>query len=797
MMNEEEPGRKRKAPVDESERMSDSVATPTSAGTGMGLVPVMSTLTPLDSFLATFPAQPAGTLEAWKKYMDKAKVIMEFVVKAVKEVDCDAVSNMLTDKFLTEQFGGLGLDFKDLKEALKDGDLSQSRPKMWLRVIHFCLFVSCTPIGAVYEKLKEIRETLKTFSTLSNKTEVGTQTAQREIVNAVSDEEYAKMMEGVHVESPSKPLQDLQAFIQTPQSILPWWPLRKPVEDVAKFSDFWNSLIIDSAKVDAEGWKNKKNKLSDILQAVLNWNDHQDTGCYPAKKKIYPFPNAIAAEKEAVQPLLGTFLRALLQICDDSEGCSDLRRERYMPKTSAGTRRFIDFESQCLDPFTPLLLGQELSFIKEVKNVRRKNESAESLHAEVTKQICGHLGKRALVAFEIGDVGVDSTSVGLVMTPVYMQVIRLKLENMGTEQAKVQFERTNLMPLVNRDAFEALVENQTDRNYLEPLLFPQEGPPLDGPIPTGMLHLWQLLHSSDEHLDVSFFGRKNQVANFIGCDDPRIHSIGKLLGSGSQGIVYAVEEDKDIVVKASVVGEVRYIRRELKALEKLGKAEMCKHICELRDMGRVQYTIRNTTTVVPAFVMFPKGLPARDHLHLSSEGSRPKKVEMLLLLWSNMLAALDFAHEKKVFHLDVSPRNIIYHNGSFTLIDWGCAACDGEQVTGFRGSLPFAHADVHGRGNAASWSPEKKHDAASLLFTICALNVANSVPWADFNGRLKPGTNAFDVRRALTKTTLRELIREYKNTSADPADKRELYGVKVRDRAEKIDTKIADYVDDA
>jgi hypothetical protein len=558
-------------------------------------------------------------------------------------------------------------------------------------------------------------------------------------------------------------------------------------------------LIIDSPKLDAEVWKKKKTKLSETLQAVLKWNDHQETGCYPARKKKYPsFPNAIAAEKEAVQPILGAVIRALSQICDDSESRADLRRERYMPKTSAGTRRFIDFESQCLDPFTPLLLGQELSFIKEVKNVRRKNERAQSLHAEVTKQICGHLGKRALVAFDIGNVGVDSTSAGLVMTPVYMQVIRLKLENMGTAEAKVQFERTNLMPLVNRDAFEALVQNQGDRKYLEPLLFPQEGPPSDGPIPTGMLNLWRLLHSSDEDLDVLFFGRKNQVAKFIGCDDPRdprVYSIGKLLGSGSQGIVYAVEEDKDIVVKASVVGEVRYIRRELKALEKLGKPEICKHICELRGMGRVHYTIRSTTAVVPAFVMFPKGLPARDHL--SSEGSRPKKVEMLLLLWSNMLVALDFAHKKKVFHLDVSPRNIIYQNGSFTLIDWGCAACDGEKVTGFRGSLPFAHADVHGRENTASWGPEKKHDAASLLFTVCALDVANSVPWADFNGRLEPDADAFDVRRALTKKTLKKLIREYKNTSADPTDERELYGVKVSDRAEKIDTKIAYIVNDA
>jgi hypothetical protein len=788
MMNEETV-RKRKA------------ETPTPAGTGLGLVPVMSTHnTPLDEFLGNFQAQPAGTLEAWKKYLDKAKVLEKFVVvkitsRPTQMADCDAVFNMLTDEYLNEQFGGLGIDLDstDLKEILNDGDLRDSRPAAWLRCIAYECILSFAPIGTVYEKLKEIREQLKAFSTFSNKTEVGTQTAELDKMYAVSDEEYLKMMEGVHVPSPSKPQQALQEFLQTPLSIQPWWPEKEIVDDVKEFADFWNLLISNSKKVDAEDWKKNKSKLPETLQAILKWND--PTGCHPASLQKCPFPKDTAAEKEAVQPILGAVLRGLSQICADSEGRSDMRRERYMPKTSASPKRYIDFESKHLNPFTPLLLGQELSFIKEVKNVRRKNECAKSLHDEVTKQICGHLAKRALVAFDIGDVGVDSTSVGLIMTPVYMQVIRLKLENMGTAEAKVQFERSNLMPLVNKDAFEVLVQNPIDLDYLNPLLFPQGDLPSD--VPTGMLNLWRLLHSSDEDLDVLFFGRKNQVAKYIGCDvdAPAVYSIGKLLGSGSQGIVYAVDEDEDIVVKASVVGELRYIKRELKALEKLGKSELCKNICKLKCMGRVRYTIRDTTAAVPAFVMAPKGVPAREHL--SSESSRQDKVEMLLLLWSNMLVALDFAHEKGVFHLDVSPRNIIYHNDCFILIDWGCAACDGESVTGFRGSLPFAHADVHAKENTMSWHPEKKHDAASLLFTVCALNVANSVPWADFDGRLGRGAKAFDVRRAHTKTILAELISEYKKTRIDQADEIQLYGVKISDRVQKLQTQIASILKDA
>jgi hypothetical protein len=785
--------RKRKAQGPDSEGISDSVETPTPAG--MGLVPVMRTRTPdtpLDLFLSNFQAKPAGTLEAWKKHLDKAKVTTEFVLK--RDCDCEAVFNLLTDDYLNKQFGGLGLDFTALKETLKDDGLRNYSESAWRGTIHSRVIIACTPIGTVYEKLKAIREQLKAFSTLSNKTEVRTQTAERENECAVSNEEYLKMMEGVHIQSPSKPQQALQEFLQTPlsDSILPWWPEKKPVnDDVKNFSDFWNRLIINSKRIAAGDWKNRKTKLLETLQVILKWKE-QETGCIPARTKKYPFPTDTAAEKDAVQPILGAVLRALSQICADSEGRSDLRRERFMPKTSAGPRRFIDFESKCLDPFTPVLLGQELSFIKEVKNVRRKHENAQFLHDEVTKQICGHLGKRALVAFDIGDVGVDSTSAGMVITPVYMQVIRLKLENMGTAEAKVQFERTDLMPLVNKEAFEALVQNSTDRDYLNPLLFPQKRPPSE--VPTGMLNLWRLLQSSDKDLGVLFFGRKNQVAKYVGCeDDAPVYSIGKLLGSGSQGTVYAVGEDDSIVVKASVVGEVRYIKRELKALEKLGKSEICRNICELMGMGRVQYTIRNTTADVPAFVMAPRGVPARDHLLTKV---LPKdKVETLLLLWSNMLVALDFAHGKEVFHLDVSPRNIIYQDGCFILIDWGCAACDGESVTGFRGSLPFAHADVHAKENTQSWLPKKKHDAASLLFTVCALGVANSVPWAGFDGRLGQQAKALEVRRALTKKTLKELISDYDGISVH------LYGWKVgkdgETRSATVVSRIEDIVNDA
>lgn len=431
-----------------------------------------------------------------------------------------------------------------------------------------------------------------------------------------------------------------------------------------------------------------------------------------------------------------------------------------MPPTQSGPTRTVDFESNPLNPFTYRLLSQEISLIKEVKNVRRRQQGAQLWHDEVTMRMCGHLAKRALVAYDVGDVGVDSRSAGVIMTPVYMQVISLKLHGMGTPNAELKFERTRLWPLVSEAAFDALVQDEQDKAYLRPELFPARDSSSGSELPKGMQYLWELLHSSDKDLGVLFFDAEDQNATFIGKDsggNSVQHSIVQLLGSGSHGLVYGADADNKIVVKASVVGEVRYIKRELTTIQTLATGGRCQHIPELRGSGRVQYTIRETTAAVPALFMAPKGVPALQHM-----STVQNKSQTLLTLWSNVSDALAFAHRKKVYHLDVSPRNIIFDGTRFVLVDWGCGACENDEVVGFRGSLPFAHAEVHAKTNNQRWKPAPEHDFASLMFTVCALWEENSVPWPAFNARLGKRDTAFKHRRDRTKEKLVDLFKEQK-----------------------------------
>jgi serine/threonine protein kinase len=121
---------------------------------------------------------------------------------------------------------------------------------------------------------------------------------------------------------------------------------------------------------------------------------------------------------------------------------------------------------------------------------------------------------------------------------------------------------------------------------------------------------------------------------------------------------------------------------------------------------------------------------------------------------------LAYAHGKHVIHLDVSPRNIIYvRNGEkFVLIDWGCAATGEEKVKGFYGTLPFAHAEVHKKANTQEWIPRAKHDKASLLFTLFALDAGTPVPWSGFNRRLDEDTGVLKKRRDDTKKFLTTFV---------------------------------------
>ena len=458
----------------------------------------------LDAFLNGFPKKPKGTLAPWAEAMQRVKTFWDCLSN---EEDLKKISTILEPmkdwQTLKSYFGVLGEDNEGLvewhnlmKELPDNGDACAGS---WrdgaCRFFSRWIFV---PIEKRQENLRTVRNTLINLSSLSNNSEFATQTADL-AVEEVSREQFEEMMEGVHIASPTK----LQQEIATATNLSsdsdispPWWPAKEPKvrEELESFSQFWNQLVLTSIKVTVERTghsgkfklikrdkkAHKKRDFKETIDSILRWEEHtvERTGCGQRgnRIKVRVFPDIFAAEKEAVQPILGSVIRALSGIHareDTNNSRIDLRSERYMPAHTATGRskRFIDFESTQVDRFSPVLLDQEMRLIKEVKNVRRRSRNARTLHQQVCAQVFGSLAKRTLIAFEIGNIGIDALSVGVVLTPVYMQVLSVQLENMGTDMADVKLQRTPLFPLVNEAAFDELVTGE-DRNYLRPLLFP-------------------------------------------------------------------------------------------------------------------------------------------------------------------------------------------------------------------------------------------------------------------------------------------------------------------------------------
>ena len=94
--------------------------------------------------------------------------------------------------------------------------------------------------------------------------------------------------------------------------------------------------------------------------------------------------------------------------------------------------------------------------------------------------------------------------------------------------------------------------------------------------------------------------------------------------------MYAIDGDQDVVVKSSVVGELRYIKREPKALQVLSTVPYSRFMPQ--SIGRVQYGIRGTDVDVPAFLMSPQGCPVLDFLERSNEDDC--RIHVLVVEWS-------------------------------------------------------------------------------------------------------------------------------------------------------------------
>jgi serine/threonine protein kinase len=100
-------------------------------------------------------------------------------------------------------------------------------------------------------------------------------------------------------------------------------------------------------------------------------------------------------------------------------------------------------------------------------------------------------------------------------------------------------------------------------------------------------------------------------------------------------------------------------------------------------------------------------------------------------------SALKFIHGENICHNDVNDSNIMLvpdegKKWRAILIDFSIASPQYQKMTGFHGTAPFVHRDVHENYH---WLPVAEYDKTSLGFALVVMLERGVVPWKGLNSK--------------------------------------------------------------
>ena len=418
--------------------------------------------------------------------------------------------------------------------------------------------------------------------------------------------------------------------------------------------------------------------------------------------------------------------------CSDSPAKSHIGSSRMLIKTLLRKKRIMDKSLFAPGRYVYFFRDDAIEIPVEEKSGERCDQNPDALLEESVAQIVSHLAKHVGVAFNFAGFGIDSFATGLVLTPAYVKIVRLRLENMGTTDATLSLEQSRCLPLMSEKHFDRWCggdpkEKERWVNLREELFKGSK----DQMIPPGLIALWNLMGTTRKKL----FGPSNGFA---------ADELGNMIAYGSYATVHEghVKDERGeqvhhTVIKVSRYGAKGQIDRESQVLKALNgqivASSVHKNIPTWISDKAIEICIDGVRKLLPALTTKPRGIEVQIALL-----SNP---DLLDEVGQQMKAALDFVHRSGYLHNDVTPKNIVIVDEKYPmLIDFGIATKKGETVKGFRGTACFVHRSVFEKFSRRAWKPNESHDFTSLGFTMAALAARKPLPWPYFHpGRAKEG----------------------------------------------------------
>jgi hypothetical protein len=400
-----------------------------------------------------------------------------------------------------------------------------------------------------------------------------------------------------------------------------------------------------------------------------------------------------------------------------------------------------------------IILCKDSRFRYFISDGSRGSRGPQSLLDEAVDQGMSHMSKSVYIGSNFSGPGVPTHATCLVGNMAAVQVLQLRLENVGTPDVCLVLYKSALFSLMSSDNYDKWAASAPNARKLDfddfrELLF-LEKDLVKTQMPSGFPVVLEL--------------QKRRMALFGPIVEIKGNILGSLLGTGSASLVFQHRCEDSQAVKVSRYGRTGDIANEISILRRLSKDdEQSPYIPELIGVTEaIEVLFGDVKWNLPACITTPVGVGL---LQACGSLRSMDKCTWLQKVLTDLLSALTFMHKRSIFHRDVNPNNAIIvfdSSGNFrraVLIDYSIAFDRNKEdcATGFWGTPNYSHRELFEFYPEKEFIPTAEHDLTSLGFTMSVLvnfvNEGGDLPWSRF---VFPKTITED-NRASFKDTMEE-----------------------------------------
>jgi hypothetical protein len=339
------------------------------------------------------------------------------------------------------------------------------------------------------------------------------------------------------------------------------------------------------------------------------------------------------------------------------------------------------------------------TMVKKTIEIKTARDDAVKFNKALEKgrsQIVGHLAKRLLYAFDFGGAGKDGRTFGVSLTHLSIEVITMTLAEVGTGEVSLDMSTTGCVPLFGK----VLLTGSQCKEFVS----------LDT---NGILLLaGALKYRTPEEFDPG--ASLTQVK-------PIFEDLNHMqyLGSGAFSNVLGFQSSGEFIKMPKSAALAKSLEQEaaiLRKLESIPPSSSIPIIASEMSISTLRTVIRGEISIMIGLRLH--GVVGETLDRLPSDFWSTHSNEIITTVYQ----ALEFAHKKNIYHLDVRPGNIIVDVKSIPfqvmLSDWGCSV-EGKANTTlkqFRGCTPYAHDRLLGK--TITGQLDKDLDFASLTYTV-------------------------------------------------------------------------------